>query len=439
VRLKAFIPALLAIIAVAAFPLPPAGAQDSDDGEGQAERKTRRTQAMSEKVYRRLAEAQELTDAEPPDYAAAMAVLNELKALPKLSPYETAQLYQFYGFIYFAQERFRDSIAAYERVLQQPDLPEGVRTNTLYTLAQLHFTTEQWQKAIDLISQWMSIAENPGPEPFVLLASAYYQLERYGEMISPIERAMSIARERGDNVKEQWWLLLRVAYYEQENYRKVKDILEVLVVNWPKKEYWTQLSAMYGELNEEKRQLAAYEAAYDQGLLVKSNELVQLSQLFMQAEVPFKAARVLEKGFAEGKVEKTEQTYRLLSQAWQVAGNDRKAIAPLKSAAERADDGELDIRLANSYLNLGEYDNCIQAANAGIRKGGLRREDTAHEILGMCLFENDKYDQAKAAFRKAARDKRTAARASNWIRFIEKEEERLRQLEESMKLVRRDS
>jgi tetratricopeptide (TPR) repeat protein len=405
--------------------------------EAEQEEQTKRTAAMSEKVYRKLAEAQELADTD--DFGGAMRKLDEVKGMKDLSAYEMAQLYNFYGFIYYAQERYQDSIRAYETVMRQPDIPKGLRDQTRYTLAQLHFTTEEWGKAIDLINQWLADANNPGPEPFIILASAYYQTENYAAMVQPIEKAMSIARERDVPVKEQWWLLLRVAYYEQNNFKKVRDILEVLVRNWPKKEYWTQLSAIYGELDEEQRQLSAYASAYDQGFLVRSNELVQLAQLFLQAEVPYKAGKVLEAGLADGKVEKTAQNYRLLSQAWQLAAEDKKAIPALKTAASMSNDGELDVRLAQSYLNTSRYSDCIDSARTGLNKGGLRRADIAYEILGMCLFEEDKYEDAKQAFRRAARDDRTAKRARNWIQFIEKEQERLKELEKSLRQSRRAS
>lgn len=420
-------------LCVAAGLLAPTGNVLAQEEEASGEPESKRTQAMSEKVYRKLAEAQEFTDAD--DYASAKRVLDELAATDKLTPYETAQLYNFYGFVYYAQERYQDSIKSYERVLAQPDLPQGLRDQTMYTLAQLHFTTENWNKAIDLINQWLKTAENPGPDPYILLGSGYYQLEKYKDMIAPIEKAMEIARGRDVAIKEQWWLLLRVAYYELENYKKVRDILEVLVVNWPKKEYWTQLAAMYGELGQEKMQLAAYEAAYDQGMLIRSAELVQLAQLFLQAEVPYKAARVLDKGIAEGKVEKTADNYRLLSQAWALSAEDRKAIPALKSAASMSNDGDLDVRLAQSYLNLSEFGDCIESARAGIRKGGVKRADTANVVLGMCLYETDRYEDAKKAFRAAAQDKRSAATANQWILFIEREQERLLQLERSLQQV----
>ena len=423
---------LLALVTGLLF-FTPAAVMAQDDDEPQ-QQETRRTQAMSEKVYRQLAEAQELTDAE--DYAGAKRVLDDLAASPKLTPYEKAQLYNFFGFIYYAQERYADSIRAYETVLAQPEIPQGLADQTKYTLAQLHFTMENWQKAIDLINQWMKTAQNPGPEPFILLASAYYSMDQFDRMIQPIERAMQIARDRDQPVKEQWWLLLRVAYFEQDNYKKVRDILEILVVNWPKKEYWTQLSAMYGELDQDKKQLSAYASAYDQGMLTRSAELVQLAQLYLQAEAPYKAARIMEKGLEAGLIDKKADNYRILSQAWMLAAEDRKAIPALKTAASMSDDGDLDARLANSYLNLSEYDQCIEAARSGLRKGGLRREDNAQVVLGMCLYEKDRYEDAKKAFRAAAKDKRSQKTARQWITFIEREQERLKQLERSLQQVR---
>ncbi|HHQ14991.1 MAG TPA: hypothetical protein ENK16_08165 [Chromatiales bacterium] len=422
---------LLVFVLLAASPL--LFAQESK-GEGEKEQ-VRTTSAMSEKVYRKLAEAQEQAEAE--QFAQAKAILDALDQ-EKLTPYEKAQVYNFYGFIYYSQERYADSIKAYETVLQQPDIPEGLRDQTRYTIAQLYFTTEQWQKAINLIEQWLKTAQNPGPDPYILLGSAYYQLEQWPKMIAPIEKAMAIARERGTQIKEQWWLLLRVAYFEQKDFKKVTEILETLVNNWPKKEYWTQLSAMYGELGQEKRQLAAYWAAYDQGLLNRSNELVQLAQLFLQSDVPYKAGVILDKGLKAELVEKTANNYRLLSQAWALAAEDEKAIPALKVAASMSKDGDLDVRLAQSYLNLSKYDQCIQSAREGLRKGSVKREDSARIILGMCLYESRKYEDAKKAFRLAAKDKRSERTARQWVSFIEKEQERLRQLDEALRQARRE-
>ena len=42
---------------------------------------------------------------------------------------------------------------------------------------------------------------------------------------------------------------------------------------------------------------------------------------------------------------------------------DKKAILALEAAAKLADDGELDQRLANAFLNVGQYADCVSSAN----------------------------------------------------------------------------
>ncbi len=398
------------------------------------EEETTKVSGISEKVYRKFAEAQEFMEAE--DYPNAIAVLEEVKGRKKLSSAEAIQLYRIYGIVYYNQEKYPEAITAFKRLLELDGIEERDRNDTLFTLAQLHFQIEDWQGAIELLSDWLAVVENPPSEPYILLGSAYYQIDKFQELIQPVEKAIEIARTRDKPIKERWWLLLRAGYYELNDLKKVTEILEILVVNWPKKDYWTMLSGMYGELNREKHQLATYQAAYDQGLLVKSAELVTLAQLLMQAEAGYKAAVIVEKGFAAGIVEKKAANYRLLSQAWQMAAEYEKAIPPLVEAAKISDDGELDVRSANSYLNLGRYEECTTASRQGLKKGGLKRPWVAQELLGMCLFEQDKFEDAKKAFRIAAKEESIEKRSRNWIRFIESEQARIAQINESIKQAR---
>ena len=77
--------------------------------------------------------------------------------------------------------------------------------------------------------------------------------------------------------------------------------------------------------------------------------------------------------------------------------------------------------LVSSYLNLGRYEECAAANRSGLKKGGLKSAGNANEMLGMCLFEQDKFEDAKKAFRQAAKDEKVAKRARNWIKYIERE------------------
>ena len=406
-------------------------AQASDDNEA----KTRKTPAMREKVYKRLAEAQELVEAG--DTNGAVAVLNELKGMRDLNAYEVAQVWSFFGYIYYSAENYAESIKAYEMVLQQPEIPVAMENTTMYTLAQLHFTQENYSKAETMLLKWFKTADEPGPEPYILLGQLYYQLERYKDAIPPVETAIRLAKESDREIKENWWLLLRVFYYELENYPKVIEILEILVKEHPKKEYWVQLSGMYGEMGEQRKQLFAYEAAFMQGYLESNSELVTMAQLYMQDNVPYKGATVLEKGIKEGKVEKNYKNYRLLAQAYQMAREDKKSLSPLQESAKLAEDGDLYYRLAQAYSNLDRWQDCVDALDKAFKKGDIKREDSAYVLKGMAYFNMDDLPEAQKAFEQARKDERSRRTADQWLSYISSERQRQAELDRALAALKR--
>ena len=205
--------------------------------------------------------------------------------------------------------------------------------------------------------------------------------------------------------KEQWWLLLRACYYELEQMDQVKRVLERLVVEWSKKEYWVQLSAMYSQDRQESEQIAAYQTAYQEGYLEKSSEFVMMAQLYLSQEAPYEAAKLLQKAVDDGIVETDdEKNWMVLAQAWFLSKYDDKAIIALREAAKLTDDGELDMRLARSLSNIGDFTGCINSASTGITKGSLKRLDESYITKGMCEFEAAKYEDSKDSFAKAKID-----------------------------------
>ena len=388
--------------------------------------KTKQAQAVSKDVYEDIQKAQELVDAK--DYNGALRLLNNLYNPDKLTEYEQANVLNYIGFVYYNMDDVKSALRTYERLLAIPTLEPQMAKQTTYTMVQLLTMDEQYSKALTTLEKWFLLELNPPPEPFILKAQNLYQVQRYKEMVEPIETAMRIATERDKPVKEDWWNLLNFAYFQQENYQKVRDIQKILLQNWPKARYWKSLAGAYTELGEDEKLIYAYDAAHTQGMLVKDTEFVTMAQLYLQAEVPYKAATLMQEKMDAGIVAKSEKHYRLLSQAWQLSMEDEKAIPALKAAAALAGDGELDHRLANSYLNIGEYGDCVTSANKAISKGGLKNPDNAQISLGMCLYNLRRYADAKTAFRNAAKAPRSQRTANQWIRVIDAEVERNRQI-----------
>lgn len=388
--------------------------------------KTRQAQAVSKAVYDRITKAQDLLD-EDKDRA-ALQLLNRLYNPDKLTEYEQANVLNYIGFIHYNMDDFGNAIATYEKLLSIPSLELQMAKQTTFTLAQLFTMEEQYLNALRTLDKWFILETNPAPNPFILKAQLFYHLDRYQAMVEPIENAMRVARERNLTVKEDWYGLLNFAYYQQENYHKVLEIQKILLQNWPKKRYWKSLAGAFSELGEDDKLIYAYDAAFTQGLLENESEFITMAQLFLQAEVPYKAARLLEEKMAAGILKKTEKNYRLLSQAWTLSMEDEKSIPALKAAAGLADHGELDARLANAYLNISEYGSCVTSAKNAVRKGSLKSPDNIQISLGMCLYNQRKYAAAKQAFREAAKVPRSQRTSRQWIRVIDADIERNRQI-----------
>ena len=401
-----------------------AAAQNADPDKDTT--KTKQAQAVSKEVYERIQKAQELVDAK--DYSGALRSLNALYNPDKLTEYEQANVLNYLGFVYYNMDDTKSAIKTYEKMLAIPTLEPQMAKQTTYTLVQLLTMEEQFTKALAMLDKWFMLEPNPAPEAFILKAQNLYQLQRYAEMITPVENAMRVANERGKPIKEDWYGLLNFAYFQQEDYRKVRDIQKILLENWPKARYWKSLAGAYTELGEDEKLIYAYDAAFTQGMLEKEQEFVTMAQLYLQAEVPYKAAKLMQEKMDGGVVAKSEKNYRLLSQAWQLAQEDTKAIPALKAAAALTSDGELDLRLANSFLNIGEYNDCATAANTAIRKGGLKSPDNVQITLGMCLYNLHRYDESRRAFEAAAQAPKSRRIANQWITVIDAEVERNRQI-----------
>ena len=398
-----------------------AGAAMAQSGEADKDddTKTKQAQAVSKEVYDQIQKAQEMVDEK--DYQGALKSLNRLYNPDKLTEYEQANVLNYIGFVYFNMEDTPNAIKTYEQMVALPSLEPQMAKQTTYTLAQLYSMEEEYQKALDTLNKWFTLETNPAPEPFILKAQNLYQLQRYKDMVEPIESAMEVARKRETPVKEDWYVLLNFAYFQDENYAKVRDIQEILLETWPKKRYWFSLAGAYTELGEDQNLIASYDAAHTDGLLEKESEFVTMAQLYMQREVPYKAATLLESEMEAGRVSRDAKNYRILSQAWTLAQEDEKAIPALKEAARLSDDGELDVRLGNAYLNTAEYSDCAAAVRSGLNKGGLKSPDNAQISLGMCLYNLRQYGDAKTAFQAAGKTERSRKIAQQRAQVIDAE------------------
>ena len=394
---------------------------------------TRRTPALRNKVYEKLAEAQEAAEAK--DWKGARKVLDGMIGAggkKALNSYELANVYNLYAFIYYSAEDYANALKSYEQVVAQPDIPLAMEINTKYTIAQLYFVQEDWKKGIKALLAWFDATETPPANAYVMLAQGYYQVKDYKNALLNVETAINMYKEKGKTPKEQWYNLARFLYFDSNDVNSAVAVLEELLKYYPKKQYWVQLSHMYGEQKKESKQLAAMDTAYVQNMLDKGTEQITMAYLYLNAEVPYRAAVVMEKGLKDKSIDPKSKNYELLGNAWRQAQEVKKAIPAMELAAAKSDSGELYARLGNVYLDGDQFKKAISSINKGLSRGGVKRPDTARLVLGMAYFNDKQYSKARKAFVAARKDDRSEKYASQWLKYLNSELDRQKRLRDDI-------
>lgn len=385
------------------------------------EQKTKRVPALREKVYSQLARAQKLAD--DGDVKAGLEALDSInERSSSMNSYEIAMMHNFYGFIYYNQNDLPKAIASFERVVAEEGIPETLRLSTTFSLAQLAMANSDYDKVIAFLDNWDEINTQPIPEGYYLLrAQTYYQLKDYKQGLDYITKVISLSDDEGKTPKENWLVLQRAMFYSLNQTNKVVEVLERMVKLYDKPEYWVQLSGMYGETGQEKKQLAVIEAAYQQGFLTSRADLRQLAQVYLYNGLAFKAAEVMSKAIDNGIAEKTAKNYAFVAEAMIQAKEDEKSIEYFVKAADSSDHGQYDQRLAEVYVNTEHYEDAADSARKALDKGGLDFESNAFVALGMAQYNLQNFDASILAFEQAEKHKKSQRLAKQWIKYVKRE------------------
>ncbi|GIS35309.1 MAG: hypothetical protein Ct9H90mP6_05660 [Gammaproteobacteria bacterium] len=73
--------------------------------------------------------------------------------------YDRSVMWNYWGYVYFSEERFSDAMQAYRNLLAEPESTIPLRVASLYTLAQLNFVNEDYEEGVKVLLQWMDEVE----------------------------------------------------------------------------------------------------------------------------------------------------------------------------------------------------------------------------------------------------------------------------------------
>ena len=378
--------------------------------------------ALDEATWKRLNDVFE--DVGEEKYDAAFEKLQKMNSRAH-GKYEKAVLAQALAQVEWSRSNYDAALTNFETAVRLDALPDLTHFSLMYQISQLYYMKERYAEALDKLALWMCKVpkEKITPASYYLKAAIYTAREDWKNVVPAIEAAISLS----DQPKENWYQLKLGAHFELEQFPKVAQTLEIMIQHWPdKKNYWIQLSQIYYKLKMEDEALSVLGLAYRRNMLDKQTDIMYLSSLYSNKNVPYKAAVVLQKGMKDGIVEPNKRHWTIVADSWFSAEEMENALAAYEKAGKASDDGEIDLRRAYILVDMERWDEAAIAVKAALDKGGFseRKTGDAYVLQGMSEFNLGNYNKASTAWGRASRYPRAKKSAQQWMNHMREERAR---------------
>ncbi len=372
--------------------------------------------AVKPRTKRYLAAAAEKVDEGEP--AEAMRLLNKLTR-SRINSRELAVVNRMLAYVAYGQDESEAAIQYFKLALDAEMMSIRDETNIRFYIAQLYASLQQWAEVVSWLNSWLLYVEEVDPLGHYLLGIAHYQLEDFDSAIAHSKTAIELS----DEPREAWLRLLAALYSRIQDHDNAAPVLEELVLRFPKKQYWVQLSLIYGANENYRRSLAVQQVAYSQKLLSGDNELRRLARSYLYHDLPYPAAKVLEEGLESGAISRDSEAYELLSNSWISAREYERSIGPLRKAAALAEDGNLYVRLGQVYMQGESWTEASELLSKAIEKGSLKDPGNAALLLGIAYYNDSRIGPARSSFLRARNHDSTRGVADRWLTHLATEEE----------------
>jgi tetratricopeptide (TPR) repeat protein len=260
-------------------------------------------------------------------------------------------------------------------------------------------------KALEHFQKFVDATPDVEPDEYVTLGRLYLQANQFPEACQNIGKAIDLTKSKGAKPKEMWFQLRDRCFIEMKDEAARVANLEALVGEYPDKEYYGRIVALYQAQTNDDRivMLNAYRVAVSDpaGGLATVGAYLSYADTALVSGSPGEAQRALERGMKEGIVPDAGTNQQLVAQAKAAVASDKKTLPGEAASAAKNPKGELDVKVGLGFYSTGDYAQAAEVIRSGIAKGGVTRLDDANLLLGAALVELGKKDEARAAFEAA--------------------------------------
>ena len=363
---------------------------------------------LSNNAYEAISAARELMDKN--EYTQAESKLTGLLST-NISQYEESVANQTLGYVYIAMDKYSQATAAFIKSVESNALPDEVTHTINFIIAQLLTNDNKHKESLVYLNAWFAKEANPKPEAHMMAATIYYRLEDYGNMISQTQKAI----DKSQKPEQGWYEMLLAGFYETNDHKNAAALLEKMIKLYPGKDiYWLQLAATYQILKQYKQSLAIYELALRKNILGEP-EIIQLVQLYLNEEIPLKAARLLSDEIDRGKVSRSVDNLELLANSWQLAREFGRTTEVLTEIARIKNDPGIYFRIGQVYFEQENWQNAIISLEQAIKDEKIIHIAEAWLLLGIAAYHNNDLSRSAKALNRAISYKNTREQAQWWL------------------------
>jgi tetratricopeptide (TPR) repeat protein len=347
--------------------------------------------------------------------------------LERLSPYERGTVERILFNIAYDQEQYEQARGHLQKAIDSGGLNATQIDEARYQSAQLFIQEEKWREGAAALEEWFKTAAKPNSAAYYMLAIAYYQQEDLDHALAPATKAVELMDQAKPN--ESWLNMLSVLYLQREEYKEAVPVLHQLIAAAPdKKVYWTQLSQVYGLMEDYPNALAVMQLAQHAGLVTEDTEVRRLADLLLFNGVPYRGGQVLEAAIEKKIVALDDKLYEKLANCWIAAGELDKSVDPLQRAAELSPSGEMFVRLGEVHAQREDWPAAIAAIQRGIDKGQLKDLGNAELWLGIAHYNQKRFEAAVPFFERARRSDKHRQLAESYLLAIRAQQPQRQQM-----------
>jgi len=328
------------------------------------------------------------------DLDGALAKLQMADMVPMKTPFEEYSIAEYLGSVYFKKMDFQNLLVAVNRQIASGGAPDEKKAAMYDTALKLNYQVSMdYPKVIQAATELQKL-QPLDDTAYLVLIQSYYTTMDYANAAMVAKAEIAAKTAAGMKAGEDVLGLLLNAQIRTKDEGGARQTLDMMATVSKKPEVWDQVMdfALGQQGLSDHQLLNLYRLAMLVGTM-KDTDYAAMATIDLQNGLPQEAKTVLTKG---------NKTGDLLTQANALAAKDQDSLKDLAAEAAKQTNGEIDVKLGESYYTYGRYDEAAAAIQKGLQKGGLKDAADAQTTLGLVLWAAGKKAEAAAAFEKAA-------------------------------------